>query len=413
MHTTSLRVLLLEDNPINARVVEEMLRHSESYAFQVQRAEDLVAALDLLARDNFDVALVDLMLPDSEGLETYLTVQRHSPRLPIVVLSGLENKALAISAVEKGAQDYLTKGNLNTEALVHAISYAVARSQSSPGQNFAAQESAVITGILGSKGGVGTTTIACHFAAQLKRQTAKDVLLIDLNPGSASASFYMKGECEYTVQDAAMNLQRLDAELWKGLVIATHGGVDLLSSPSSVTAASPFSGERVRHVIRFAASLYGYIVLDLGRLNPAILPILEEVQDLFAVTTMELPALFESSRLLKQLMNLSIGRERLHLIVNRQSKHQATFDTDLERAFGFPSYATVTDHSEELAEAFGAGKYLDGQPRMNKEVAALTSKWLGLETGHTPNRSVSELVSRFISTVSPNRGKGQLSTVLP
>jgi CheY-like chemotaxis protein len=181
MNSGSLRVLLLEDNQINARVVEEMLRHAEPRAFRIQRAETLIAALDLLANCTFDVALVDLMLPDSEGLETFLTIQRHAPRIPIVVLSGLDSEPLALKAVAHGAQDYLTKGSLTTETLVRAITYAVVRGQSVPDQKSPVSDRASVVGILGSKGGVGTTTIACQLALQLKRQTDKSVLLLDLD----------------------------------------------------------------------------------------------------------------------------------------------------------------------------------------------------------------------------------------
>jgi Flp pilus assembly CpaE family ATPase len=398
MNSSVLSVLHGEDNPVNARVVEAMLEHTEPHTFQVQRAESLVTALDLLAHSSFDVALVDLMLPDSEGLQTFLTIQRHAPRVPIVVLSGLDNEPLALKAMTEGAQDYLTKGALTKEALIRAVCYAVARSQNAPEQQFPSRERATVVGILGAKGGVGTTTIACHLALQLKRQSGKDVLLLDLDSSSASASFYLKAESQYTVLDAATSLQRLDADLWKAFVTSASGDIDLLCSPGCASPATPLSGDRVQHVLRFASEIYGYIVVDLGRLNPATLPLIEEMRDIFAVTTMDLPSLFESKRALKRLSELGVAHERLHLILNRKSKKGS--DVDLENAIGWPMYAVINDYSEELADAFAGGRFLGDQPKMNAQVAKLVSKWLGPTTpttGQTERRGVAQVLSRFIS----------------
>src|SRR5664279_1720389 len=100
------RVLLVEDNVVNARFAEGLLANIDDQVFKVQCGDTLVAALDLLVHNTYDVALVDLSLPDSNGLETFLTIQRHAPELPIIIVTSLEDEAVALSAVEKGAQDY-------------------------------------------------------------------------------------------------------------------------------------------------------------------------------------------------------------------------------------------------------------------------------------------------------------------
>jgi len=250
------KVLLIEDNPGDARLVQEMLVDAEG-TFRVQTAASLVAALDALAHEKFDVALVDLSLPDSNGLETLLTVQRHAPGLPMVALTGLKSESMALAAVKQGAQDYLVKGTLTTESLVRALQYAMMRRQNSSGP--ADAQSATVVGFLGAKGGVGTTTIACHGALELQRQTKKKVLLIDLDASSASASFLMDAHSEYTIADATMNLHRLDPSFWSNLVCSTSHGVDLLQSPGVKRSYEPLNGERVRHVLRFARALYGYM----------------------------------------------------------------------------------------------------------------------------------------------------------
>jgi response regulator RpfG family c-di-GMP phosphodiesterase len=121
------RVLVVEDNPGDLRLISEMLGGGE---FEVTSCGTLAAAIDRLAGAEFDVALVDLGLPDSDGLETFARVREAAPGVAIVVLSGNSDVELAVQAVEAGAQDFLVKGQVDEHLLARAISYACSRQQS-------------------------------------------------------------------------------------------------------------------------------------------------------------------------------------------------------------------------------------------------------------------------------------------
>ncbi|MGA3259376.1 MAG: response regulator [Bryobacteraceae bacterium] len=375
------KVLLIEDNPGDARLVQEMLVDAEG-TFRVQTAASLVAALDALAHEKFDVALVDLSLPDSNGLETLLTVQRHAPGLPMVALTGLKSESMALAAVKQGAQDYLVKGTLTTESLVRALQYAMMRRQNSSGP--ADAQSATVVGFLGAKGGVGTTTIACHGALELQRQTKKKVLLIDLDASSASASFLMDAHSEYTIADATMNLHRLDPSFWSNLVCSTSHGVDLLQSPGVKRSYEPLNGERVRHVLRFARALYGYIVVDLGRLNGFTLNLTPEASELFVVTTPEVPSLYEAGYVLKKLIEPGITGGRTQLVLNRLWKGGPSSIGDFEQALGHPVYATIGDCTSDVREAYGNGQFLDERLPLRKQTRQMIAKLLGVEEPKAP-----------------------------
>jgi len=122
----SLRVLLVEDNTTDALVACDELAHAVDVAFTVESATRLQAALALLARSAFDVVLLDLSLPDCDGLDTFLQLRAAAPEVPVVVLSHRTDEALALQAVHAGAQDYLVKGCAEG-LLVRAIRYAIER----------------------------------------------------------------------------------------------------------------------------------------------------------------------------------------------------------------------------------------------------------------------------------------------
>lgn len=132
--TPPIRVLLVEDSPTDVLLLREALVRSSEVSFQIVHVEFLRAALDHLTRtedsaspESADVVLLDLGLPDSDGLETFLILQRHAPALPVVVLTGLADETLGIRAVQEGAQDYLVKGQVEGRMLVRAVRYAIER----------------------------------------------------------------------------------------------------------------------------------------------------------------------------------------------------------------------------------------------------------------------------------------------
>ena len=120
-------VLLIEDNPGDARLIREMLAEEEAVPFVLTHADRLSRGIEVLAQKATDLVLLDLSLPDSHGLDTFSKVYAHSPKVPIIVLSGNDDQQLALYAVKSGAQDYLVKGKIDRELLMKAMQYSIER----------------------------------------------------------------------------------------------------------------------------------------------------------------------------------------------------------------------------------------------------------------------------------------------
>ena len=123
------RILLIEDNPGDIRLIREMLAQVDGITYNLETAKRLSAGLECLAKEQLDIILLDLGLPDSQGIKTLDKILAMTPTVPIVVLTGLDDEAIANEAVHKGAQDYLLKGDINSRALSRVIRYAVERKQ--------------------------------------------------------------------------------------------------------------------------------------------------------------------------------------------------------------------------------------------------------------------------------------------
>ncbi len=121
------RILLVEDNPGDARLLQEALVEAGSAGFELVHVWRLDQALQRLKEERFDVILLDLSLPDGEGLDVVGRVSRQATGVPFVVLTGLDDEEMALKAVREGAQDYLVKGQVNGTLLTRALRYAVER----------------------------------------------------------------------------------------------------------------------------------------------------------------------------------------------------------------------------------------------------------------------------------------------
>jgi PAS domain S-box-containing protein len=129
MNPTSIRILLIEDNPGDARLVRENLKIAGAINFNLDWVPDLASGLAHLADHPIDAILLDLGLPDSSGVATFEKIFAHAGRIPIILLTGLDDEAMASKVVRAGAQDYLVKGEITGRLLNRIIRHAIERTR--------------------------------------------------------------------------------------------------------------------------------------------------------------------------------------------------------------------------------------------------------------------------------------------
>lgn len=125
----AIRVLLVEDNPGDARLVREALAAAGPGRFEITHVVRLAEARRRLADERFDVLLLDLSLPDSQGLGTVDLARRAAGWVPVVVLTGLNDEGTALEALHAGVQDYLVKGRIDSDSAARALRYAIERTK--------------------------------------------------------------------------------------------------------------------------------------------------------------------------------------------------------------------------------------------------------------------------------------------
>jgi len=127
MTTKTSKVLLIEDDPADAQLIMEILREEPENAMEILHVSNLAQGLKTLARGGIDIVLLDLTLPDSSGHNTFGMLHEHVATIPVIVLTGMDDKEMAIRIVQEGAQDYLVKSLVDYTMLARSIRYSIER----------------------------------------------------------------------------------------------------------------------------------------------------------------------------------------------------------------------------------------------------------------------------------------------
>jgi two-component system cell cycle response regulator len=215
---SSLTVLIVEDNPAYARLIQETLRHAGPQGFETETSSRLSEGLDRLTGGGIDVVLLDLGLPDARGTDGFARVCEQFPDLPVVVLTGLDDEDLAMEVVSRGAQDYLVKGQAENESLARVLRYAVERNR----MQTQLRQLAIIDELTGIHNRRGFTTLAeQHLKLAARRRAPAAVVFLDLDGLKAINDTHGHVEGDQALIDTAFLLR---LTLRESDVVARLGG---------------------------------------------------------------------------------------------------------------------------------------------------------------------------------------------
>lgn len=215
----ALPILLVEDEPAPARLVAELL-HEVEPRYELDTVSTLAAALEILSRQRFAAVLLDLGLPDSQGLQTVRAVLQSAGHVPLVVLSSRDDESLALRAIQLGAQDYVVKGRGDGEHLARALRYAIERKLVQEHLEFVASHDAV-TGLPNRRRFVE----ALHqLLPSLRRRGGEVAVLVVTLTGLAAVNQSLGHEIgDLALKAAVGRMQRLMPE---GTLLACTGSAE-------------------------------------------------------------------------------------------------------------------------------------------------------------------------------------------
>jgi pilus assembly protein CpaE len=336
--------------------------------FEQAGITDWAELADKLARSRPDVVILDVSSLIDHLPETVNKIKETGISPMLIALNDSANPESILAALRAGFQEYLfppLHGNLRRALERRSEERDHFREGSRKGR---------VIGFLSAKGGCGATTLACHTAIEIQKLNKYDILLADMDFDSGMVHFLMKTKSTYSVQDAFNNLHRLDMSFWKAIVSNGTPRLEIITAPSPVCQRQQPRPEQLQQVLRFVRQNYDWSIVDLGRnLSFLGMSVLDEIDETCLVTTLDVPALHQAKQIVQTLMNTGYARNRLRLVLNRVPQRLEVTPEEIEKMFGIPVFAVLTDEYQDLYDAY-AGGHLLTEGKLARQFHSLSMK---------------------------------------
>ncbi|HEV2198372.1 MAG TPA: AAA family ATPase [Bryobacteraceae bacterium] len=345
---------------------------------------DWPAFLDRMDRIRPDVVLLEVTRLTGRLEEIVKKIRSTKAEPAVFAIQQTADSDAILGALRAGASEFLFP------PMAEPLKAALERqSQSRQQMREKSMRSGKALGFVSAKGGCGATTVACHVASALARLGTSRVLLADLDLQAGMVGFLMKAKSQYSMADAAANLQRLDHSYWQGLISNGIPNLEVITAPTA-PAAKQLPPAHLRQVLAFARTQYDWTVLDLGRnVNPTTLALLDGIDQTFLVTTQEVPALHQAKQIIQILFDAGYGRSQFHLVLNRVTRRFDVTIEELESMLGVPVYATLSNDYNALHDAFSEGRLLDGPSALADDFERLAARIGGVPEPTSKKRKFS------------------------
>ena len=324
-----IRVLLIEDNCIEARQTQKRLDIDAGKAFNVEWVERMAHGLDRLTRTGIDIVLSDLNLPDSRGLETFIKLHAQAPEVPIVVLTGQDDETLGALAMEIGAQDYLVKQQVDGAKLARVLRFSLARQRAREGQinKSSSGRSPRVIGFLGAKGGVGTTTVALNVATALAKQQ-KSVILAEMRPAFGTLAYLLRQEPRESLRTLldhfpeSISEHDVGARLCKGPAESR-----VLFGPQQMDAFKETDPRQAEAVVKVLAKMAEFVILDFPvQPSTATQAAIGQCHFVAVVTERELGSVLCGKVALNQLQTWGVGGDSACAVVVNRNEYPSPIE---------------------------------------------------------------------------------------
>jgi pilus assembly protein CpaE len=335
---------------------------------------DIGTFLDRLDRTHPDVVLLDISRRKEpiEGLVSQ--IRRILGDAMIIALHKTAEPDVILSSFRAGVNEFLfppLESTLRRSLERRSMESIRKRNTTLAGNSKSAA-------FFSAKGGCGATTLITSVAAELGRQRL-NVLLADLDLDCGIIGFITKTKSAYSILDATKNLDRLDVTTWNTLVSSSLPGVDVLTSPLSLLTQHP-TGEQMRQVLDFVRPQYDLILVDLGHgLSRTGMAVLEGIDKVCLVTTLEVPALHQTKQIIQTLLGGGYEKNRIRLVLNRAPKRLDITPGELEKMLGMPIFSMVPDDYAELYETYAEGRMLSPSSELAQHIGKFAAKLMNLD----------------------------------
>lgn len=324
-------------------------------------------ALDVVQSGRPNVVITGFDGDFEEAVRLGPILQAEVPGLQLVAISEQTDPERIRSAMRAGYREYVVLPE-DSALLRQAV-------RESDLGTTASEDQGQLISVVGSKGGVGTTLIACNLAAELS--PVQRVCIVDLDFSMGDVAAFLDLQPKSSLQDLMTGLTRLDTRMLSGSVSVHQSKVHVLAQPTELLADEQVSGEQVLQVLTVVADTYQYAVADCGcRIDDATMTTTAVSDLILLVCNPDVPSVKNAWRRLQLMERQGIDKSVVRLIVNKWRKGMELSLADIEKSLGVPVAATVTYDEETCLASINAGRILrdvDKRSPVVRDISAMVS----------------------------------------
>jgi len=340
-------IVFSEESDVGASLAKAL--EASGHAELRSIASDASELADAVRKHGPDALLVDLGHAPHGVLD--LLDRLPAPR-PLLVVCGPEDQSdVILRALKQGAREFLPASPEQDQ-----VASAVQRLLLERGASLPRPTRSPLLAVMGAKGGVGATVVACQLAASLQAAGGR-VVIVDLNYPLGDVALHFDVKPTYTLADIAPAADRLDASLLRGLLQAHRSGLQILAAPSRVEEAEVVKEEHVYATLEILRQEFDWVVADVSRSwNEASIRALDLASQILLVTSQDVPTLTHARAHHDLLLRLGHAPEKIHTLINRHSKRDAVSDDDVEQFLGVAPQAKLPNDYAVTATCVNEGR---------------------------------------------------------
>jgi len=330
---------------------------------------------------HYCIAVIDLDTDIAQAIEAAAYIQEmFSGKAALVARSTSQDHEILLRAMRAGFNDFIGE-TFNSESFAETLTRISQLWQTRAASN--AVRGSVVS-LIGTKGGVGTTTLAVHLAMYLVQTHGKKTLLIDNHAQLGHACVYLGIDgSRHNFHELVRNLSRLDSELLRGYIATHSSGLEVLSSPDTCENHRTTDPEQMSQTLDFLRGEYDYVIVDCpATLDDTNLAVIEGSNLVYLVSTPEIGAVRDLSRFVDSLVQNDENKERLKVIINRFSSQHAVGPEQIEKAIRTEIFMRFPNSYAEVVRSGIMGEPIG--PKQKSEFGAQVAKWVSTLAGSGP-----------------------------
>lgn len=386
-----IRVAIVDDVQESRDNVERLLRFEPDIEIvgSVARGTD---AIDLALAKHPHVILMDVNMPDMDGIEATTAIMARMPNIGVIMMSVLNEPDTLRRSMLAGAREYLVKPFSLDELLtsvrnVHSLVSRLPQPQETqavpaamPATAEKASGKATILSVVSSKGGVGRTMLACNLAVKLKELSGKRVALVDADLAFGDVGVFMNTGDAKTILDAVPFRMQVDAEALETVFVEHASGVHMLLAPTSPQDAEVVTPELVRAILDVMMQMFDFIVIDTRSGFDDHNLIVYDISDLMLLmVTMDMPSIKDARQFLEISELLGYSGDRIRVILNRSNNYSGIPAQEIGESLRRTLWSTVPDEPGPVLRSINEGvpivsSFADS--KVSQEITRLVEEYL-------------------------------------